>query len=43
MAFPTNPEVKKNSTAVVVAVPRDLPNGQAHKPTDEQYPTGMNL
>lgn len=39
MASPTNPEVKKNSKAVVSVALRDLPSEQVHTLTDEQYPT----
>jgi hypothetical protein len=39
MASPISPEVEKNSKAIVFEALHDLQSEQAHKPTDEQYPT----
>lgn len=41
MASLIDPEVKKNSKAIVFEVLPDPRSEQVHKPTDEQYPTGM--
>lgn len=39
MAYRLHQLEERNSTAIVVAIPRDLLNAPAHKPTDERCPT----